>query len=451
MLNRIKKFIEKNGLLTKGDRVVLGLSGGADSVCLLKVLLALKEDYDLKLWAVHVNHNIRGEEALRDRDFSKALCEADGVKIFVYSYDIPSLSKAEGFTEEETGRNYRYKAFYETAEKVGANRIALAHNKNDNAETMLQRLIRGSGLKGLGGILPKRDKIIRPLLCLSRAEIEAFLGDTPYITDSTNQSLEYLRNKIRHKLLPSIEEEINPNIVEVLFKTSGIIRKENDFLEKEAKKAYERVLIKKDESSVSLSCERLSAENEVLQNRVLRLASLPLTKKMQDIELKHIESLKDLAEGQNGRQISLIEGIKAKKEGDALVIGKFSEETIEYSYELYPEKELFIKEAEIRLFLTKDKLPQKEMGRLNLEEADLPLIVRTKRDGDQLKIKNGSQQIKKIYSEHKIPQSKRCFYPVVAVGNRVIAVLNLKNAVDAFTPDGAYGLYCFLKRECNKI
>ncbi len=441
MLNRIKKFIEENELLTKGDRVVLGLSGGADSVCLLKVLLALKDEYDLKLWAVHVNHNIRGEEALRDRDFSKAFCEAEGVEIFVYSYDIPSLSKAEGFTEEETGRNYRYKAFYETAEKVGANRIALAHNKNDNAETMLQRLIRGSGLKGLGGILPKRDKIIRPLLCLSRAEIEVFLGDTPYITDSTNQSLEYLRNKIRHKLLPSIEEEINPNIVEVLFKTSGIIRKENEFLEEEAKKAYERVLIKKDESSVSLSCERLSAENEVLQNRVLRLASLPLTKKMQDIELKHIESLKDLAEGQNGRQISLIEGIKAKKEGDNLVIGKFSEETIEYSYELYPEKELFIKEAEIRLILTKDKLPQKEIGRLNLEEADLPLIVRTKRDGDRLKIKNGSQQIKKIYSEHKIPQAKRCLYPVVAVGNRVIAVLNLKTAADAFTPDGDYGLY----------
>ncbi|MCD8238007.1 MAG: tRNA lysidine(34) synthetase TilS [Clostridiales bacterium] len=441
MLNRIKKFIEENELLTKGDRVVLGLSGGADSVCLLKVLFALKDEYDLKLWAVHVNHNIRGKEALRDRDFSKALCEAEGVEIFVYSYDIPSLSKAEGFTEEETGRNYRYKAFYETAERVGANRIALAHNKNDNAETMLQRLIRGSGLKGLGGILPKRDKIIRPLLCLSRAEIEAFLGDTPYITDSTNQSLEYLRNKIRHKLLPSIEEDINPNIVEVLFKTSGIIRRENNFLEEEAKKAYERVLIKKDKDSISLSCERLSAENEVLQNRVLRLASLPLTKKMQDIELKHIKGLKDLAEGQNGRQISLIEGIKAKKEGDALVIGKFSEEPIEYSYELYPEKEIFIREACIELILTKNKLPQKEIGRLNLEEADLPLIVRTKRDGDRLKIKNGSQQIKKIYSEYKIPRSKHCFYPVVAAQNRVIAVLNLKTAADAFTPDGAYGLY----------
>lgn len=444
MLDKIRNFIEENKLLSIGDGVVLGLSGGADSVCLLNVLLNLRDEYTLTLWAVHVNHNIRGEEALRDQRFAYDLCKSRGVELFTYSYDIPRLAKKEGLTEEEAGRKYRYKAFYETAEKVGAAKIALAHNKNDNAETMLQRLLRGTGLKGLGGILPKRDKIIRPLLCLTRTEIEELLGETPYITDSTNSSLDYLRNKIRHKLLPAIEADLNPNIVEGLFRTANLIRKENDYLEEEAQRAYERVLKEKTETAVFLDCKKLSAENEVLQNRIFRLASLPLTQKGQDIELKHIESLKALAKAQNGKQINLIEGIKAKKEAETLAIGIFNDEKIEYSYELFPEKELFIKEASLTILLTAEKRPQKELGRLDPKGLTFPLIVRTKKDGDRLKIKSGAQQIKKIYSQYKIPSSERYLYPILATETEVLAVLALKYGEGVFAPDAP--LYLYLKK-----
>ncbi|MCD7777474.1 MAG: tRNA lysidine(34) synthetase TilS [Clostridiales bacterium] len=442
MINKVKNYIEENELLSFGDRVVVGLSGGADSVCLLKILIDLQSEYGLKIYGVHVNHNIRGDEALRDEEFAAFLCKKLKVEFIRFSYDIPRLAKEEGLTEEECGRVYRYKAFEETAEKTGAERIALAHNKNDNAETMLQRLLRGTGLKGLGGILPKRDKIIRPLLCLTRAEIEDYLGDFEHITDSTNSNTEYTRNRIRLRLLPEIERDFNPNIIETLYRSSVIFRKENEFLEEESRKGCERAVISRSNRRIVLDCDILNKENDVLVGRILRLACLPLTKKGQDIEYKHIEDLKKLCKGKNGRKIALIEGLEGRKEFNRLIIGSFENIDCEYDYEIQLEKEVVIAEAGLKILLSRHKRDEKEYGILREEKLVFPLRVRTKRSGDRLPIKGGRQEIKKIFSEKKINTEDRHKYPLLVSGENVIAVINLKKGFGYFTENN--GIYIYI-------
>lgn len=442
MLEKIRKYINENKMLDYGDGVVIGLSGGADSVCLLKVLCELKEEYGFKLYAAHINHGIRGQEAIRDRDFAEVLCKSLGVEFFDYYYDIPKLSETEGIGLEETGRKYRYIAFYETLKSVKANKIAVAHNKNDNAETMLMRLLRGTGLKGLGGIEPVRDNIIRPLLCVSRNEIEEYLGDMEYITDSSNLSPDYNRNKIRLSLLPYIEKEFNPSVTDGLFRTAELLRQENDYIEREALKTYEKALDVKYERLCILDIDQLLKLDEVILRRVLRLATIPLTPKKQDIEYKHIKDIQELLTSENGSEIDLIAGIKARKDRNRLCVGYF-EEVPEYEYEIYPEKEVFIKEAGIWVLITDKKRETKEYGVLDPSCISFPLNVRTKRDGDRIAIKGGRQEIKKVYSEKRIGKNDRAKYPMLTDGEKILAVLGLKKAFGEleFRGEGGYFVY----------
>ena len=172
MMKKVLNFVNENRLFEYGDKVILGVSGGADSVCMLHMLCGLKEQLGITLQVVHVNHGIRGEEAHRDEIFVKELCKKLDVPCKVYHLDIPAMAKKKKMSEEEAGRQARYEIFENLATETGAQKIAVAHNLNDNSETVLFHLFRGSGLKGLMGIPVKRDKIVRPILCLSRQEIE---------------------------------------------------------------------------------------------------------------------------------------------------------------------------------------------------------------------------------------------------------------------------------------
>ena len=193
---RTDNYIKENAMLKQGDSIAAGISGGADSVCLFFVLLRLKEKYGLKLKVIHVMHGIRGDEAERDKDFVKALCKRHNVPFFCKKADVPALAKDRGMSVEEAGRYVRYEAF----EEAGCDVTAVAHNANDLAETVLFNLIRGSMVTGLCGIQPVNGRIIRPLLCVTREEIEEYLTlcDEKWINDSTNYDNEYSRNKIRN-------------------------------------------------------------------------------------------------------------------------------------------------------------------------------------------------------------------------------------------------------------
>ena len=185
---KVKSFIEDNGLVKYGDKIIAGVSGGADSVFLFLVLVALAGEYNLSLCAVHINHGIRGEEALRDEKFTESFVQGLGYRCRIFYKDIPALAAELKVTEEEAGRKYRYECFESVRKELGYNKIAVAHHKDDQAETVLFQLLRGSGIKGLGGMRPKNGSIIRPLLGIRRAEIEEALMEegTGYCIDSTN-------------------------------------------------------------------------------------------------------------------------------------------------------------------------------------------------------------------------------------------------------------------------
>lgn len=231
MKNKILRTISKHSLFGDNENIVVAVSGGADSMCLLSFLYSVKSKLKInRLIAAHVNHNIRGDEAKRDEEFVKSFCELRGIPFELLDADVPKIADSMKCGTEEAARRVRYDYFKELSEKYNA-LVATAHNADDNAETVIYNLVRGSGLKGLCGIPPKRDYIIRPLIEVTRHEIEHYCDENglEYITDSTNLSDEYTRNKIRHNVLPVLRL-INPSLENTITNTSSMLREDSDFL-----------------------------------------------------------------------------------------------------------------------------------------------------------------------------------------------------------------------------
>ncbi|HEX3077155.1 MAG TPA: tRNA lysidine(34) synthetase TilS, partial [Lachnospiraceae bacterium] len=311
MLNRIQEFIEENRMLMRKDKVVIGVSGGADSVCLLFVLLKMRERYDLELHAVHVNHQMRGEEADGDEAYVKELCEKNSVAFHLIRQDVSQIARELHLSEEESGRMVRYEAFEEVCKEYNCNRIAIAHNLNDCAETMLFQLFRGSGLKGLSSIQPVRDKVIRPLLSTSRKEIEAYLKECeiPYRTDCTNLTDHYTRNKIRLNIIPYVENSINEQATAHIVKSAQMIHEAQEFIDKQANNCYNK-LVSEENGRYSFDRRVFLSQDIVLQKAVIRKILQQLSGKLKDIESIHVEDVIKLASNGVGKRIDLPYGIK---------------------------------------------------------------------------------------------------------------------------------------------
>ena len=236
----VRHTIKKHNLINKGDEVLLGLSGGPDSLCLLHILCLLRFEIGFGLSALHLNHKIRGAEADADAEWVKELCGLLCVPLAVYERDIPAMAKELGITEEDAGRRVRHELLKAEAEKTGA-KVALAHNRDDQAETVLLHLLRGSGIDGLGGIRPyslpnafsETIPLIRPLLGITRAEIEAFAAETgmSFREDRSNTDTAYTRNRIRHDLIPGLKAEYNPQIVQALCRLAESAAADSEFAE----------------------------------------------------------------------------------------------------------------------------------------------------------------------------------------------------------------------------
>lgn len=272
----ILKTIKKYKLIQNGDKIVVGLSGGPDSISLINVLNEIRneETYELKfdLIAAHINHNIR-EEAKSDEDFVVKYCKEKNIEIHVLSIDINKKAKEEKKGTEEAGRNARYKFFEEILIKTKANKIATAHTANDNAETVLMNIIRGSGTSGLKGIRPIREnKFIRPLIETTREEIEKYCDEyklNPRI-DKTNFENEYTRNRTRNMLIPFIKENFNPNIIMTINRLSDIINEENEYLEKLTKQKYKEILIEENiGKQIVLDLKLFNKQDLVIKKRLI--------------------------------------------------------------------------------------------------------------------------------------------------------------------------------------
>ncbi len=245
LVEDVLETIKKNNLIENGDSIVVGVSGGPDSITLLDILIKLQKEIDFKIIVAHINHMIR-KEAIDDQEYVENYCKEKGLPCYVLQEKVEALAKEQKIGTEEAGRNLRYKFFNEILEKTKSNKIATAHTKNDNAETVLMNIIRGSGTAGLKGIQIKRDnKYIRPLLEINREQIEEYCKENnlqPRI-DSSNMENIYTRNKIRNLLIPYIKKEFNSEIIEAIDRLSNIAKEENSYLENITNEKYEQMLI----------------------------------------------------------------------------------------------------------------------------------------------------------------------------------------------------------------
>lgn len=329
IIDKIYRYIEQNNMLTDCERVVIGLSGGADSVCLLMVLKGYieKKHLQTELCAVHVNHGIR-QEAGDDEEFARALCERMGVSFTAYHIDAIELAKQLGMSVEEAGRKERYRIFNEECQGCNA-RIAVAHHMNDQAETVLMNLARGTSLKGIGGIRPVRDNIIRPLLSVTRAEVEAVLKEygQNYVTDTTNLCNDYTRNSLRNVVIPYMTEKVNAHTVENIANAAEELQKNFDFIEAEADKAYEKhvqeeTTDKRDTVVLRLCGTEFAVLHEVIRKRVIYRAVYALTQTAKDIYKVHVNAVDELVAKPVGSSADICYGLRAVKGYDDIIISR---------------------------------------------------------------------------------------------------------------------------------
>lgn len=322
MVNKFILHCEKNHLIQKNDNIVVGVSGGADSMCLLFLLHEISNRYALKLVVVHMNHGFR-KNAFKDADYVRDMCALWDIPFVLYEEDVHAFAKENHMTDEEAGRTLRYGAFSETLDKFfdGKGKIAVAHNRNDRAETVMFNLFRGTGLKGLGGIAAVRDKVIRPILFLDRKEIEQILkqNDIAYCIDETNDEDTYTRNKVRKHIVKYADEYICKNAVKHINEAADLIEETQAYLEKISDKVYEACVTEK-EQEISVNIDILKEEDPLIAKYVIMKGIGFLTKGAKDITRKHILNILDLMHNQTGRSIKLPYGFVASREYGAIVI-----------------------------------------------------------------------------------------------------------------------------------
>lgn len=310
MLKKVVDYVEKYHMLKPGDEVTVGVSGGADSVCLLFLLSELREDYEFSLKAVHVHHGIRSD-AGEDETYVKELCDRLMVPLTIYHEDVPRYASEHGLSTEEAGRILRYKDFAITAGTTG--KIAVAHNSNDRGETMLFHLFRGTGLKGACSIRPVNGNIIRPILCMSRFEIETYLEEKGivYQTDSTNLENDYSRNKIRNIMIPYAEKEICSGAGRHLQEAADRFLEAQEFIELKTKEAAESCY---DEKLKAVELEVFSHLDNYLQEQVILMLLEKNSNGRKDITSVHIGNIFDLLQKDGNVSIDLPYGLKIRKE-----------------------------------------------------------------------------------------------------------------------------------------
>ncbi|MST81519.1 tRNA lysidine(34) synthetase TilS [Lachnospiraceae bacterium Oil+RF-744-WCA-WT-13] len=323
---RIRQYIEKYRLIRAGDSVCAGLSGGADSVCLLMALVYLRDHGELppavSLSAVHVNHCLRGAESDKDQDFVRALCGERKIPLYMYSYPVREIAGNRGMGEEETGRLLRREAYAECIHKHGVSVIALAHHRNDCAETFLFHAARGSSLKGMAGIRPAAEfagaRMIRPLLCVRRDEIEDWLSarKIPWRTDRTNLEDDYTRNGIRHRVIPYLEEHVNTGAVDHMADLAGDLAEAEDYLAKETQKAEKKYVSRC--GGTAFIRDELRQEPEILQKRVLYEAFCGFGGSEKNVGRTQILDLKRLMDRPAGKQLDLPYGVRALREYEGI-------------------------------------------------------------------------------------------------------------------------------------
>ena len=304
--NKVKQTIIKYDLIKSGDRIVLGVSGGPDSICMLYILNELSKEFSFSLSVAHINHGIR-ENAKIDEQYVKQKCEELNLKCYILHADVEKEAKEQKRGLEEMGRIVRYNFFEEVLEKEKANKIAIAHNANDNVETIIMNILRGSGTSGLKGIEPKNDKYIRPLIEIKREEIEEYTNDLHPRHDESNDDNEFTRNKIRNIVIPYIKQEFNPNIVDTITRLSLISKEETKYIDGKTLEAYKKICVEEvyneaNKPTIILDLKKFNTEDIVIQKKLILYSINKIFGSTKGIEKVHIDDIIKLCNNNIGNK-----------------------------------------------------------------------------------------------------------------------------------------------------
>ena len=435
MANIQEKFsetINEYGMFEEGDTVLVAVSGGADSTALVNLLYSLRKELGISLHVAHLNHLLRKGDAELDAKYVENMAQRLSLPITVETIDVAALAERENIGTEEAARIARYDFFEKTAAKIGANKIAVGHNADDNVETFLMRLLRGAGIRGLCGIPPKRGKIVRPMIKIWRREIEDYVGALKLVPrrDYTNYESRYMRNSVRLKLIPQLKI-YNLNIKEIILQTILLLTEDNLYLENRAAEAFQTMIIERDNGEIKLNSDKLKKLENTIRRYVLRMAIERVKGDLAQVAFNHIRQINEKIEASEKWEIHLPDGIFVYGEKGGVVVARQKPGqnlTPQFNYLLTIPGQVTIKEIGriLRGSLTTniEISDERKAAYIDYNALGKEISVRNKRPGDRfcpLGVK-GSKKLQDFFIDEKIPAEDRDKIPLVESGGRIIWV-----------------------------
>ena len=436
---KVKVYVERFHMIEPKDTIVLGISGGADSVCLLKILARWKEAWGISLRAVHVHHQLRGEEADADERFVRELCENEGIPCKVFHEDVQGMAQREKIGLEEAGRIARYRCFATVCEDVGGGKIALAHHQDDLAETMLHHLVRGTGMAGLCSLKPVSGNRIRPLLCLEKEEILVYLkaAGQPWRTDSSNLEDDYTRNRIRHHVLEELKTEVNPRAVRHMAQLSEELEETRAVLAQVAAEKR-RQYVRKSEKGMLLA-EELKKEPDLIGRQIVHDLLKEISGKQKDFTRIHVEAVQELWNRKVGARRDLPYGMQAIRTYDGIYLERKaekcetrdSEKNAGIQVNVHSEGTESFQIGELTLTVSRTardfgEIPEKKYTKwFDYDRIKQTLVIRHRQPGDRICLFDGggSKKLKDYLIDRKIPAQKRDQLWLLADGSDILWII----------------------------
>lgn len=441
MIDKVLNTIKTNDMFKVGDKVIVAVSGGPDSICLLHVLYSLRESLGITLVVAHVNHCLRGEEADKDEEYVKEFCKARDIKCFIKREDVHRISKERGISCEMAGRDVRYNFFSELLENVKGQKIAIAHNANDQAETVLMRIMRGTGMEGIIGIRAVRDNIfVRPIINITRKEIERYCEENklqPRI-DKTNLENIYARNKVRLELIPYIENNFNPDIIEALNRLSQTIKVDNEYINEIALQTY-REYCKRDKNKVIINSEAFS-QHEAILTRIIREALKAVRGSLYNLDKNHIYDIINIQKGATGKEIMLPRSLAALNNYGDIELYVANEKDVkdksksEYILKINNDNNLIDNRLIVHISIINAKEKSDFNSKDNLvkffdyDKINGEIKLRYRKNGDKFVPfgMSGSKKLKDLFIDLKIPKDKRDDIPLILFGEEIAWIVGYR-------------------------
>ena len=440
MQKKVRNFIEEYHMVEKGDCVLAAVSGGADSLCMLLILMELSKELEIRLCAVHVEHGIRGRESERDAEFVEKFCGSYQIPCKIFHCDAIEYARERNMSLEEGARELRYGYFQQAAGEFGADKTAVAHNQNDCAETMLFHLARGTGLRGLCGILPVRDKIIRPLLCVERQEIEKYLAERNQscCVDQTNEELLYTRNKMRHQVMPVLSE-INCRAAAHMYQAAVAVKEAAELVGELTDRAFDLYVTPKD-GGYFIS-EKILEEKPVILQGVLYQAFAKAAGSSRDISKIHVTQMRELFCLQSGRILMLPEHMRAQRIHQGILLRRMEQrKNMEQEWKV-PEEGSFLTvpygyEIQTRLIQNcpqNEEIPKNRYTKwMDYDKIKGTMRIRTRKEQDFLVIdaQGRRKKLKKYFVDEKVPGYQRDQILLLADDTHILWVIGYRISED---------------------